>query len=200
MGAQHQHNGSSTRLGGWRLPGRRKRSVSTPSYTPPPYVPPLMPPIQTPDLSYPAPSMQTVVYVQQRLWRPVWAACLAIVIGNLLVHLYCQDWHLAAPGRGASEATIFAAVTAVFFVVVCWREYWSRHWDTVGIVLPSVIGGVLAIIAWLAGMPGPASWIPPYDNLLAFFREGELFFVPLTTLAQLWLLARVYLVPDHIPF
>ncbi len=203
MATQHRHNGESNQFPGQILPGRIHHQADEPSdigvNCTPPLSPPTWPPITQIPVTKPPPMGQPIAWIRERRWRPFWTALFLVVTGNTAGHLYLQSWHWVAPGRGASGATLFAAVTAVFFVVVCWREYWSRHADVIGIVLPSVIGGIIALIAWLADMPGPETWVPT-PMLLSFFSEGELCFLPLTTAGQIWLLSRIYLMPDRVPF
>ncbi len=134
-----------------------------------------------------------------RVTRSLGMTLLILLIGNLLVHLYAQDWHWVAVPVAASWGTGFSAILASFFLYQCWKHVRGRFFMPFDILLPSLIGGVMAAVAWFAGLPGLDSWTGP-AHVTSFVREGELFFVPLFTLGQIMLLIRSYRMRDGVPF
>lgn len=131
--------------------------------------------------------------------RSLVLAVLILLVGNLLVHLYAQDWHWVAVHVVASRGTGFSAILAAFFLYQCWKHVRGRFYTPFDILLPSLIGGVMAAVAWFASLPGLDSWTGP-AHVTSFVREGELFFVPLFTLGQIMLLIRTYRMRNGVPF
>ena len=115
---------------------------------------------------------------------------LMILLGNLLIHLYCQNGHGVDPVR--VHTVPFFLVVA--FAMVLLRDHLLKLWqssiDPCLIVLPSVVGGILALVALIAGLPGLEAWIPVSRQGASILGDLELLLLPLITVGQLSMLAR----------
>lgn len=115
--------------------------------------------------------------------------CVALVcIGNLLIHLYVQNWQLVNPR--VNMLTIgLVAMFVLMFTSDMYRDYHNRYVPSALAMLPSLVGGTTAIITYLADLPGPAEWMPLPDLVV----QIELLAMPWATIGQIWILTRNYL-------
>ncbi len=118
--------------------------------------------------------------------------CLAVVlIGNFLVHLYCQNWQIVDHARGHIGAPSIVLVGVLAMAVAFWRDYHALSIPPANVIIPSLIGGMMAVVAFFIGLPGIEQWMPGHNNerLLGDF---ELLALPVATVWQIYLLGRWY--------
>ena len=144
---------------------------------------------------YPAPAPVSPITPpairSKRPWtrHAVYAAM--IVGGNLIFHLYCQNWQLVDQCRGHYTMLPLVIVLAGAALIKAVLHFNPDDLDPPIVALPSVAAGIFGIIALLASMPGLEGWIghPRGGVLLGDF---ELLFVPFATILQLILVVRDY--------
>lgn len=132
------------------------------------------------------------VQTPHRFWnkeRVLFVVYLGIIIaGSLLVHLFSQGWHLFNPDHVPTNHTASLAFQAFAIVLTAFISLGVTLIVTNGdagfiFFLPNVLGGLIALVSGLAGIP-IESWLEPGTNL-SRFREFEVFFVVFATAIQL---------------
>jgi hypothetical protein len=120
-----------------------------------------------------------------------WLFAILITAGNLMIHLYCQNWYLVDPARPHTRPFWIIVAFVLFLIVEEVGRMLTLDVPPSAIVLPSVIGGILACIAGMAGLPGLESRLPGRQGA-SILGDTELLLLPLITLGQLWMLIRTY--------
>lgn len=111
-------------------------------------------------------------------------AIASLVLSNLLIHLYCQNWQWLDASRPRTGATAAIGLFEAFILVMVWLFTLELPFPSVVILAPSYIGGMMALGAFAAGLPGLETLFldSGFDIVLS---ELELFMLPCVTIGQI---------------
>ena len=132
-------------------------------------------------------------------WRPFMACVALVLLGNFLIHAYAQNWQVYDSARGHCAAPSVVLIAVLCTSMALWAHFKRRYIPPANVVLPSVLGGMMAVVAFMTGLPGLEQWMPGHNNQ-QILSDFELMALPIATVWQVYLLGREYLSRTNPPF
>ncbi len=132
-------------------------------------------------------------------WRPFITCVALILLGNFLIHAYAQNWRVYDSARGHCAAPSVVLIAVLCTSMAIWADFRRRCIPPANVVLPSVLGGMMAVIAYMTDLPGLEQWMPGHNNQ-QILSDFELMAMPIATVWQVYLLGRWYRESVDLPF